>query len=58
MSRSFKPPGWPVAVGYASVFGLRHDQADSSKCIEPGAFRKALASGADIKCPLNHDGRR
>jgi len=55
------PDDRPRLVGYAAVFNSRSQllagpsQQGFSEIIRPGAFKRSLAAGADVRALVNHD---
>jgi hypothetical protein len=48
--------GRPTLVGYAAVFNSRSvDLGGFVEIIRPGAFKRTLAGGADVRAMLEHD---
>jgi hypothetical protein len=45
----------PMAEGYAAVFNTRTDLGSFQEQIAPGAFKRALGEGQDVRMLFNHD---
>jgi HK97 family phage prohead protease len=47
--------GSPKIVGYASVFNEEADLGYFREVIKPGAFKRSIAEGADVRALVEHD---
>jgi HK97 family phage prohead protease len=47
--------GKPVLSGYAAIFGSKADMGGYREIVAPGAFRRAIAEGDDVRALWNHD---
>jgi HK97 family phage prohead protease len=48
-------PGTPTIAGYAAVFNERTDLGYFTEVIKPGAFKRAIKEGQDVRALWNHD---
>jgi len=45
-----------ILEGYASTFNSEsHDLGGYTEFVKPGAFKRSLAEGADVRCLMNHN---